>query len=194
MVWDNLRAMYGIKKEDYEPAEKALKETPLAQYMAFWQPRNESFPPSGSFDLTRIGHDAASLSADYAGIIETTLAAMYIHSKHFVKETSEPLYVTGGATSSQGIMKRVAAIWNRPVTRMEKAGAALGAAVAGAYTYLKSNNEETDVEKISASLLRRQEPIYPNPQEASAYHSAGGYLERVTQEEKKLLKAYPLKS
>jgi xylulokinase len=192
MVWDRVRAMYGIEKEEYEPAEEALQQTPLARYMVFWQPRNESFPPSGSFDLVRISHEAQSLGSDYAGIIETTLATMYIHSRHFTKETSEPLHVTAGANNSEGIMRRVAVIWNRPVIRMEKAGAAMGAAVAGAHAYLKSNDETVDVKELSASLLQRREPIYPRPEEVSTYHDEGGYLERMALEEEKLVETYTL--
>ena len=45
MVWDQLRAMYGMEKEEYGPAEEVLQQAPVAHYMVFWQPKNESFPP-----------------------------------------------------------------------------------------------------------------------------------------------------
>ena len=193
MVWTRLRAMYGMEKEEYGPAEEALQQVPVARYMVFWQPKSESFPPSGSFDLIRISHTTQNLGADYAGLIESTLAAVYEHSRGFTRETTEPLYVTGGATDSAEIMRRVAAIWNRQIIPMEKGGAALGAAVAGAYAYLKVIGEEMDVEKFSANLLKRREPIPPRPEDASAYHSPDGYLERFVAEEAKLITAHPPK-
>jgi xylulokinase len=44
------------------------------------------------------------LGNDYAGLIESTLAAVYYHSKSFTGETDQPLFVTGGATGSGEIM------------------------------------------------------------------------------------------
>ena len=49
LVWDDLRARYGLKKEEYGPAEEGLQQTPVGRNLVFWQPRTESFPPSGSF-------------------------------------------------------------------------------------------------------------------------------------------------
>ena len=45
-VWDRLRGMYGMDKQDYAAAEEALKKTVVGTSLLFWQPRNESFPPS----------------------------------------------------------------------------------------------------------------------------------------------------
>ena len=58
MVWDRVRALYGLKKEDYEPAEAALRETTPGTSMTFWQPNAESLPPSGSFGIIRVPSDA----------------------------------------------------------------------------------------------------------------------------------------
>jgi xylulokinase len=188
MVWDRLRMMYGLKKEDYLPAEEALRQTPLAQNMVFWQPRNESFPLSGSQDLTRTGGEKPGLGADYAGIIETTLAAVYLHSKSFMKETTESLYVTGGAAKSPGIIRRVAAIWGRPVIPIAECGAALGAAVAGAGAFLKSEGKITDATQyISASFLKKERLVRPKQADVLSFHRPGGYLERLAVEEARLL-------
>jgi len=191
MVWDGLRAMYGMEKEEYGPAEKALQQAPVARHMVFWQPKSESFPPSGRFDLVRIGHHAQDLGADYAGLVETTLAAVYTHSRGFGGDTASSLYVTGGATDSPEVMSRVAAIWNRQIIPVEKGGAALGAAVAGAYAFLKSEGEEVNIEEFAANLLRRRAPITSRPEDVSLYHSPGGYLERFAAEEARLIGAHP---
>ncbi|MCK4787154.1 MAG: hypothetical protein KAV87_25570 [Desulfobacteraceae bacterium] len=191
MVWDQLRAMYGMEKEEYSPAEEALQQVPIAQSLVFWQPRNESFPPSGNFDLIRIGDTVPNLGTDYAGLIEATLASVYHHSRGFARETTEPLYVTGGITGSRGIMRRVSAIWNRRVIPVEKGGAALGAAVAGAYAFFKSEGEEIDIEQFSTTLLKRGEAIQPKPEDVSVIHEPSGYLDKFTVEEAKLIAAHP---
>ena len=87
MVWDQVRALYGLRKEDYEPGEAALKKVTPGSSMTFWQPKHESFPPSGSFDLLRVSSNAdMQLRSDYSGIIETSLAAVYVHSQQFLEQ------------------------------------------------------------------------------------------------------------
>ena len=133
MVWDAVRNKYGLSKDEYEPAESALEEVLPGKSMTFWQPKTESFPVSGAFDLIRSDESSTpNLPQDYSGVIETSLAAVYVYSKVFTNPTQDALYVTGGATGSPQIMRRVSGIWNRPVVSVERGGAALGAAVAGA--------------------------------------------------------------
>jgi xylulokinase len=191
LVWDQLRAMYGINKEEYDSAEQALQKTPVAHNLVFWQPRTESFPPSGSFALTRAG-SPAGLGPDYSGLIETTLAAVYYHSKHFARSTVEPLYVTGGASRSPGIVRRIAAIWDRPVISIEKAGASMGAAVAGISALHKSESWNFDVKQFSFNLLKRGVEVRPQPKDVSVFHNRGGFLDKFAEEEARLLKANPL--
>lgn len=188
MVWDRLRAMYGLKKEEYRPAEEALQQTPMAQTMVFWQPRNESFPLSGSLEMVRIGDETPCLTTDYPGLIETTLASVYYHSKNFSKTTSEPLYVTGGAAKSPEIVRRVAAIWQRPVIHIEGGGAAIGSAVSAASAFLKSQGEVIDIGKfICPNLVRRNKQVQPRADDVFAFHRPGGYLDIFAKEEANLL-------
>jgi xylulokinase len=188
MVWDRLRAMYGLKKEEYAPAEEVLQKAPVAKNLVFWQPRNESFPISGSFELTRAADAVPGLGNDYAGLIETTLAAVYYHSKGFSGETPEPLFVTGGAAESPGIIRRVAAIWGRPVVPIEEGGAALGAAVAGACAFLKSQKEVISLEQfVGPELQVKGQPVTPGDEDIKAFHGPGGYLERFATEETQVL-------
>ncbi len=177
MVWDAVRNNYGLAKEEYAPAETALREVAPGQFMTFWQPKTESFPVSGAFDLIRTAGQP-TLSEDYTGIIETSLAAVYVYSAVFTKQTQAPLFVTGGATDSPEIMRRVAGIWNRPTLPVEKGGAALGAAVAGVKALHDAANESFDIEAFSASVLKRGEPIQPHPEDVKAYHGEGKYLQR----------------
>lgn len=195
MVWDAVRANYGFTKEEYAPAEATLQAAAPGQFMTFWQPKTESFPVSGAFELIRTAPEH-TLAADYTGIIETSLAALYIYSAVFTKQTQAPLFVTGGATDSPGIMQRVAGIWNRPTLPVEKGGAALGAAVAGVKAFLDADpnteNESFDIEAFSASVLKRGEPIQPNPADIAAYHGEGKYLQRFREKYEHIMEKHPI--
>jgi xylulokinase len=191
LVWDQLRALYGMHKEDYAPAESSLKQASVGQNLVFWQPRDESFPSSGRFDLKRINVHSPNLASDYAGIIESSLAAVYYHSRGFSHSSEEPLHITGGAANSPGIMRRVAAIWNRPVAVTGKGGAALGAAIAGISAYFKSTGEKFNVEDYSAAVLPRGKIVEPISEDAGVFHNPGGYLDRFAKEEAKLIAKYP---
>jgi len=190
LVWDQLRAAYGLKKEEYQPAEKALKETPVGKYMVFWQPRVESFPVSGSYEIIRTTNHSPELGADYSGLIESTLGTVYLYSKTFAGDSADPLYVTGGANKSQEILKRIAAIWNKPVVRIEEAGAALGAAAAGAYAFLKTSGKEVKIDEINRKLLKKDELVNPVPAAVNAYHGSGGYLEKLSVAVEKIIKEH----
>ena len=190
MVWDAVRSHYGLAKEEYAPAEAALQTVAPGQFMTFWQPKTESFPVSGAFELIRATAES-TLAEDYTGIIETSLAAVYIYSAVFTKQTQEPLFVTGGATDSPEIMRRVAGIWNRPTLPVEKGGAALGAAVAGVKALFDSDTdretEPFDVEAFSAAVLKRGESIQPNPTDVAAYHGDGKYLQQFQEKYEKIM-------
>ncbi len=204
MVWDAVRNNYGLAKEEYAPAEGALQEVAPGQFMTFWQPKTESFPVSGAFELIRsIGQP--TLAEDYTGIIETSLAAVYVYSAVFTKQTQAPLFVTGGATDSPEIMRRVAGIWNRPTLPVEKGGAALGAAVAGVKALFDAacksklaikmddaDNEPFDIEAFSASVLKRGEPIQPHPEDVAAYHGEGQYLQRFREKYEQIMADNPI--
>jgi len=192
-VWDKVRAYHGLQKDQFGPAEVSLQRAPLAHYLAFWQPQNETFPPSGKYDLIRVSHGEDNLEADYAGLIESTLATIHKYTKEFSTEYMEPLYVTGSAAESPGIVRRIAAIWNRQVVPLAESGAALGAAIAGAYAYLNSNKEEIEIDELNESLVKRREIVSPRPEDVSAYHNPDGYLDRFDVIETRIIKTHPMK-
>ena len=187
LVWDRIRAEYHLKKNEYRPAENALESVPIGGSLVFWQPRNESFPPSASFDLVRIGDLEPDLGRDYAGLSESTLASAYYHSRQYASATDEPLRVTGGATLSHGIMRRVAAIWDRPVVPVREGGAALGAAVAGVCALQRIEGSSADWKQLGESLLGAGAALHPRRDDVAAIHGVGGYLERFAREEAKLI-------
>ncbi len=191
LVWDQLRALYDLQKEDYASAEAALEKALVGQNLVFWQPRDESFPSSGKFELARINAHSPNLASDYAGIIESSLAAVYYHSRGFIFSSGESLHVTGGAAGSPGIMRRVAAIWNRPVVQTEEGGAALGAAVAGISAYFKSTGEKFNVEEYYVTNMPGNKVVQPSPEDVTAFHRPGGYLEKFAVEEARLIAKHP---
>ncbi len=186
MVWDRVRARYGLAKDDYEPAERALASLAPGGSLFFWQPETESFPVSPAFAETRLSNREAGLSGDYGGIVDSTLAAVYLYSRHFAPESSAPLSVTGGATASPQIMRRVAALWRRPVAAIGKVGAALGSAVSGVSALRREGGREKsglpDAESLSRRLLPQGSPKTPDPGDIALYHGPGGYLERLRAE------------
>jgi xylulokinase len=186
LVWDRLRAMYDFKKDDYAPAEEALHKTPAGQNLVFWQPRSESFPVSRAVEITRLGGNPV-FETDYPAVIESTLAAVYYHSRGFTKAVREPLYVTGGAQNSAGVLQRVAAIWRRPVIGIEEGGAALGAAAAAAVAFFKEQAEDVKSGEYTVALLKRKQPVSPLPEDVKAFHRPGGYLDKFAEEETKLI-------
>ncbi|MBW2623816.1 MAG: xylulose kinase, partial [Deltaproteobacteria bacterium] len=113
MVWDMVRAGYGLKKEEYKPTEKLLAAGKPGRNLFFWRPEHESFPVSGTLGQTRIDYSEPSLKADYSGIVDSSLAAVYLNSRDFSRNSDKSLYLTGGAAMSPEVVRRVAAVWNR---------------------------------------------------------------------------------
>ncbi len=192
LVWDQVRGSHGLSCEDYAPAEQALAEAPLGKHLVLWQPRTESFPVSGSFGLWREEDVPEGLGPDYAGCIESSLAAVYVHSRPFAPASESPLYVTGGATSSPGIMRRIADIWRRPVISMQTKGAALGAAAAGVSALCKHERRPFDIDDFTSGLVSAGREVRPLPEDIAAFHNPGGYLERFVAAESKLFRTHPL--
>jgi xylulokinase len=179
MVWDRVRAASGMKKDEYAPAERALEETPPGSSLFLWQPFDESFPLSSAFVARRKGYEGPDFARDYAGIVDSTLAAVYLYSAGFAPATEEPLFVTGGPAASRQILRRIAAIWKRPAVPIGSVGAALGCAVAGAVGVAREAGREIDVEGLTERVLPRGEVLLPSGDDIRAYHGHGGYLERL---------------
>lgn len=187
MVWDRVRAAYGLAKKEYGPAEAALGRVTPGGVLFFWQPEAESFPVSGPSQPTRMGF-RAGLETDFAGIVDSSLAAVYIHSRAFNRRTGERLFVTGGPAASPGVLRRVAALWQRPVTPVEVGGAALGAAVAGVFALARAEGREFDPTEITAGLLQAGRVVEPRADDVQAYHGPEGYLKRFAAAEARIMR------
>jgi xylulokinase len=151
--------------------------------------------------MLRIDYAKPDLAKDYSGIIDSTLAAVYWYSRHFSRAADpagsrgvgasnedtgskdstageSPLYVTGGATGSAQIMRRVSALWRRPVVAIGRIGAALGAAVAGVSALRRAGGAPEKLDELIESLLPHSKPLLPSRDDEAAYHRDGGYLAR----------------
>ena len=138
----------------------------------------ESFPTSPTLDLGR----GTDFQPDYSGVVDSSLGLLLLGSRRFDAGPADPreaLSVTGGAAASDETLKRVAALWNRPVARIGEAGAAAGAAVAAAVA-LAPEAERDDRAAVFAAGVSAPEPaVMPDPRFVAAYHGEAGYLRRL---------------
>jgi xylulokinase len=174
LVWDRVRALHGKAKKDYTASEIALSSTPVGSTIVLWQPETESFPLSPSGDLWRA--QAQDYAADEAGIVDSSLALVYLGSKEYSASSTEPMSLTGGPSGSPAIVARVAAIFDRPVRVLAAAGAAAGAACAGIFA-LKGAGPEFDA--AVSQCADSGKVVEPDKAAARALRAPGGYFERL---------------
>jgi xylulokinase len=185
LVWDRLRELHGLDKKDYAACETALAATRPGSRLRFWHPDTESFPViSANPDVLRLDDEAADFAGDYSGIVDSSLGLVYRFGMKIAGSgaRSAPIIVCGGPSASPGIMRRVAAIWNRPAIRAGQTGAALGAAVSAAVALIpetKSAEREATVASLRAAIHADGATIAPDPELLGCYHAPGGFLDRL---------------
>lgn len=186
--WDEIRAMHGHGRKEFAAAEAALEQVPPGNTDTFflWQAETESFPRSASFQPVRIGYSGPDFARDYAGLVDSTLGITYLYSRGFTGEGAE-MVVTGGAAASAGILRRIAAIWNRTVIPVSGGGAALGAAISGACALLGHEGGQPDPGEFALSFVKRGTPVAPRDAEAAAYHDKDGYLQTLQESYERLI-------
>ena len=169
LVWDRLRQKAGLGAQGFATSEAALAAKAPGSVLALWQPDVESFPPSPAFPLVVRGGDE-SFAAAYPGCVDSSLGLLYRGSLPWLggagSAKTEPLAVTGGPTASAGILRRIAAIWNRPVVTIGTTGAALGAAAAA-----------LAFDGVTTPLLPPSVAVQPLAADVEALHRPGGYLD-----------------
>jgi xylulokinase len=166
LVWDGIRKRAGLDPKDYATAEAALDASAPGSRLGLWQPENESFPPSPVLPLTVEGGEAFGLA--YPALVDSALGLLYRGSAPWLSGRETPLAVTGGPASSPGILRRIAAIWNRPVVTIGTTGAALGAAAAA-----------LAFDGVRTPLLPPSSPVQPRAMDVESLHRPGGYLDRI---------------
>lgn len=184
LTWEAVRRSHGLAADDFSAAEAALASVPPGSVLRVLQRERESFPDSPALDFGR----QEGFAEDYAGAVDSALGLLYLGSRGFASESpggrggagaSGEMAVTGGVAASEGSLRRIAAIWGRPVSRIAEAGAAAGAAVAAAVALAPGKGREDYAHRAAAAVSGRGRPIEPDARDLAAYHGEGGYLARL---------------
>lgn len=168
MVWDQIRTIYGA---DIPRADAALAATPAGSRVEIWQPYAESYPVSPVIPNRTVESGAGSFEEVYPALVDAALASSWYYARGFDHGTG-PLAVTGGPARSIPILKRIAAIWKRPVYTIGDAGAAVGSAVGAWWARQLHDNRDGDLEALRRALLPRGEEIAPDPEMVKRYHGS----------------------
>jgi len=167
LVWDRLRQNAGLAPKDFATSEAALAAQAPGTVLALWQPDVESFPPSPAVAL-KVQSGGDDFSNAFPACVDSALGLLYLGSRPWLAGKSPPLAVTGGPTASAGILRRIAAIWNRPVVTIGTTGAALGAAAAA-----------LAFEGVKTPLLPPSVAVQPLAADVQRIHQPGGYLDQL---------------
>jgi xylulokinase len=181
LTWDKVRLQWGFDRGEYKKADAALADVKVGECLVIFQPDTESFPKSPAGSLRREYSGETSFAKDYAGVIDSSLALIYLTSKEYSSDPTIPLAVTGGPSGSPLILERIAAIWGRPVLPVGKTGAGAGAACAGIYALLQKSNETSKFPAIVKNCVGSGTPVQPNAEASEALRKPGAYFDQLTE-------------
>lgn len=183
LTWDRLRTLHGLGAKDYAACDAALAATRPGSRLRFWHPDAESFPViAANPDVVRLDDGPADFTNDYPGIVDSSLGLVYRYGMKIggTGVQGDPISVCGGPSTSPEIMRRIAAIWNRPAVQAGQAGAALGAAVAAAVALIpeaQSADRDSVAEALREAVYANNAVIEPDPELVRCYHARGGFLD-----------------
>ena len=184
LAWDRLRLLHGFGSKDYEACDAALAKVAPGKLMRFWHPDTESFPAVASNpEPVRLDTGPADFASDFAAVVDSSLGLLYRYGLKITgaRDNAERLAmsVCGGPSTNPGIMRRIAAIWNRRVIQAGQLGAALGAAVAAAVVLVPENEREALAEAFRTAIFSGKAIFEPDQELVQAYHASGGYLDQL---------------
>jgi xylulokinase len=185
LTWDRVRKLHGLGAKDYAACDAALAATPPGERLRFWHPDAESFPlAAANPDVLRFDDGPTDFIGDYSGIVDSALGLVYRYGMKIgdAGAQSAPISVCGGPSTSLEIMRRIAALWNRPAIQAGQAGAALGAALSAAVALIpetQGKTRETTAASLRAAIYADSAVIDPEPELARRYHAPGGFLDRM---------------
>ena len=183
LTWDRLRKQYGRGAKDYGACDAVLSAVRPGSRLRFWHPDAESFPAlAANPDMVRLDDGPVDFANDYSGIVDSSLGLVYRYSTKIfsVDSRDDPISVCGGPSASPEVMRRIAAIWNRPAILTGQAGAALGAAIAAAAALIPAGRDaerEAIIASLRAAIYANSATIFPDPDLVSRYHTPGGFLD-----------------
>jgi xylulokinase len=185
LTLDRMRKLHGLNAKDYAASEAALAGTPPGSRLRFWHPDAESFPTiAANPNVVRLDSKPDDFTNDYPAIVDSALGLVFRHGCRVGGQCnrSDPISVCGGPSGSHEIMRRVAAIWNRPAIHIGQAGAPLGAAIAAAVALAPESRQELR-DEVADSLRRAvyesSTTVTPDPEWVHRYHADGGFLDRL---------------
>lgn len=122
-------------------------------------------------------------ASDYAAVVDSSLGLVYRYGMKIAgagaAASQQAMSVCGGPSTSAGIMRRIAAIWNRPAIQAGQAGAALGAALAAAVALVAEGEREALAETLRQAIFAGKPVVQPDAAMVRAYHAPGGYLDQL---------------
>jgi xylulokinase len=184
LAWDRLRLRHGLGAKDYAACDASLANVAPGSRIRFWHPDTESFPIVHAHpEPVRLDDGPADFAHDFAAVVDSSLGLVYRYGMKIAgpgaADDKSAISVCGGPSTSEGIMKRIAAIWNRPAVQAGQAGAALGAAVAAAVALVPEGERETQAETLRQAIFTGKGVIQPDAEMVKAYHTPGGYLDQL---------------
>jgi xylulokinase len=184
LAWDRLRTRHGLGLKDFAACDASLATAKPGSAIRFWHPDTESFPIVASNpEVVRLDDGPADFAHDYAAVIDSSLGLLYRYGLKIAgpdaANDASSISVCGGPSTSAGIVKRIAAIWNRPAIQAGQAGAALGAAVAAAVAIAPTGERDAVAEKLRLAIFKGKGVVQPDPELVKAYHAPGGYLDQL---------------
>jgi xylulokinase len=182
LTWDRLRKLHGLDAKDYAACDAALAAIRPGSRLRFWHPEAESFPLAAADPkVVRLDDSPVDFADDYSGIVDSSLGLMYRYGTKIggTGAESDPIDVCGGPSISREIMRRIAALWNRPAIQSGQAGAALGAAVSAAVAIVSEHDGDAVAASLRAAIHVNCAMFSPDPERVRSYHAPGGFLDRL---------------
>lgn len=182
LAWDQLRLHHGLGAKDYAACEASLAHSAPGSLIRFWHPDSESFPVvAANPELVRFDHEPIDFASDFAAVVDSSLGLLYRFGLKIVgpRLDQQAMSVCGGPSTSAGIMRRIAAIWNRPAIQAGQAGAALGTALAAAVALAPEAERDILAENLRQAIFTGKTVVHPDQAMVDAYHAPGAYLDQL---------------
>ena len=182
LAWDQLRLRHGLAAKDYAACDASLARTAPGSLIRFWHPDTESFPAvAANPEPVRFDYGPIDFTRDFAAVVDSSLGLLYRYGLKVVSPNSDQqiMSVCGGPSTSLSVMRRIAAIWNRPAIQAGQAGAALGAALAAVVALAPENERDILAEKFRQIIFADKTVVQPDSVMVQAYHAPGAYLDQL---------------
>jgi xylulokinase len=189
MVWDRLRNAYGV---DYAGAEDVLAAAVpggagrpgsaggaggagiaggAGSAPVIWQPYAESYPVAPPVQNAEAADGTGRFEELYPGIVDSALVLTRHYARGF--ETGRgKLALTGGPAASREIVRRVAAVFERPVVVLGRSGAAIGSALSAWTTLCANTGDDPELSRVRADLVPPGMQVEPDTDLVAAYAAA----------------------